>query len=54
MTESTATTMVNINIPISDELHKRVRLAAVMHDRTTKDEIVHLLQRKAERDRPQL
>lgn len=29
--------MVNINVPISDELHKKIKLKALMEDKTLKD-----------------
>lgn len=32
--------MVNINIPIDDDLHKQLKLAALMDDKTLKDYII--------------
>jgi hypothetical protein len=39
--------MVNVNIEIPDELHKRLKLAAVLGETTIKDLVVDLL-REAE------
>lgn len=39
--------MVNINIEISDELHKKIKLASVMKDKTLKDYIIYVLECKA-------
>ena len=39
--------MVNVNIEISDELHKKVKLAAIMGDMTLKDYIVSVLDKKS-------
>lgn len=37
--------MVNINIEIPEELHKRLKLAAVMEEKTIKDLVIDLLGR---------
>ncbi len=39
--------MVNINIEISEELHKKVKLASVLKDQTLKEHIIELLEKKA-------
>jgi hypothetical protein len=39
--------LVNINIEISDELHKKIKLASVMKDTTLKDFIIQVLEEKA-------
>lgn len=39
--------MVNINIEISDDLHKKVKLASIMNDKTLKEHIVALLEKKS-------
>jgi hypothetical protein len=39
--------MVNINIEISDELHKKIKLASIIKDLTLKDYIIHALERAA-------
>jgi hypothetical protein len=39
--------LVNINIEISDDLHKKIKLASVMKDETLKDYIVRALERKS-------
>ncbi|MBN1792603.1 hypothetical protein JW826_02875 [Candidatus Woesearchaeota archaeon] len=39
--------MVNINIEISEELHKKVKLASIMEDTTLKDYIVKVLEKKS-------
>lgn len=35
--------MVNVNIPISDELHKELKLQALLEDKTLKDYIIDAL-----------
>lgn len=39
--------MVNINIEISEELHKKIKLASIMKDLTLKDYIINVLDRKS-------
>jgi len=39
--------MVNINIEISDELHKKIKLASIMQDITLKEYVVKVLEKKA-------
>ena len=39
--------MVNINIEISEELHKKIKLASIVQDLTLKDYIIHALEKKA-------
>jgi len=39
--------MVNINIEIPEELHKKVKLASIMQDLTLKDYIIKVLEQKA-------
>lgn len=39
--------MVNINIEISDELHKKIKLASIMQDITLKEYVIKVLERKA-------
>ncbi|MBN2142705.1 hypothetical protein JW711_05240 [Candidatus Woesearchaeota archaeon] len=38
--------MVNINIEISEELHKEIKLASIMQDTTLKDYIIKILEKK--------
>jgi len=38
---------VNINIEISDDLHKKIKLASIMKDKTLKEHIVDVLEKKA-------
>jgi len=35
--------MVNVNIPIDDELHKQIKLQALLEDKTLKDYIIDAL-----------
>jgi hypothetical protein len=35
--------MANINIEIPDEIYKKVKLQAIMQDKTAKDHIIELL-----------
>ncbi len=39
--------MVNINIEISDELHKKIKLASIMQDITLKEYVIKVLEKKA-------
>ncbi len=39
--------IVNINIEISDELHKKLKLSSIMNDETLKDHIIKVLENKA-------
>ena len=39
--------MVNINIEIPEELHKKIKLASVIQDITLKDYVIRVLERKA-------
>jgi hypothetical protein len=39
--------MVNINIEITDDLHKKIKLASIMKDLTLKDYIIHVLEKKS-------
>jgi hypothetical protein len=39
--------MVNINIEISEELHKKIKLASIVKDLTLKDYIIHVLEKKS-------
>ena len=36
--------MVNVNIPIDDDLHKQLKLAALMQDKTLKEYIISALE----------
>jgi hypothetical protein len=38
--------MVNINIEIPNELHKKIRIAAAINDTTIKDHIIKLLEKE--------
>jgi hypothetical protein len=39
--------LVNINIEISEELHKKIKLASIMQDITLKDHVIKILERAA-------
>lgn len=39
--------MVNINIEISEELHKKIKLASIMQDITLKEHVIKVLEKKA-------
>lgn len=39
--------MVNINIEISDELHKKIKLASIIKDITLKNYVIRALEKKA-------
>lgn len=39
--------MVNINIEISDELHRKIKLASIIKDLTLKDYIINVLEKKS-------
>ncbi|HHE36620.1 MAG TPA: toxin-antitoxin system HicB family antitoxin [Candidatus Woesearchaeota archaeon] len=39
--------MVNINIEIPEDLHKKIKLASIMQDVTLKDYVTRVLERKA-------
>jgi hypothetical protein len=39
--------IVNINIEISDELHKKLKLASIMKDATLKNHIIKVLENKS-------
>jgi predicted HicB family RNase H-like nuclease len=39
--------MVNINIQIPDELHKKIKLIAVKEDKTIKEYIIEVLTKEA-------
>jgi hypothetical protein len=39
--------MVNINIEIPEELHKKIKLASIVKDLTLKDYIINVLEKKA-------
>ena len=39
--------LVNINIEISDELHKKIKLASIMKDITLKKYVIKVLDKKA-------
>ncbi|MBW3001067.1 toxin-antitoxin system HicB family antitoxin [Candidatus Woesearchaeota archaeon] len=39
--------MVNINIEVSDELHKKIKLASIMQDITLKEYVIKVLEKKA-------
>ena len=41
--------MVNINIEIPDELHKKIKLKSVMEDCTIKDYIINNLEKELDR-----
>jgi len=44
--------MVNINIEIPDELHKRLKIASLLHDATLKEYIITTLEKRfPERER---
>jgi hypothetical protein len=38
---------VNINIEISDELHKKLKLSSIMKDETLKEHIIKILEHRA-------
>lgn len=40
--------MVNINIEIPDDLHKKVKLSAITNDQTLKEYILEKLQKRIE------
>jgi hypothetical protein len=40
--------MVNINIEIPEELHKKIKLASIVQDITLKDYIIKVLGRRAD------
>lgn len=46
--------MVNINIEISEELHKKIKLASIMQDITLKDYVVKVLEKKAKECRTKI
>jgi len=39
--------MVNINIEISEELHRKIKLASIIKDLTLKDYIINVLEKKS-------
>ena len=39
--------MVNINIEISEELHKKIKLASITRDMTLKDYVIKALEKKS-------
>jgi len=39
--------LVNINIEVSDELHKKIKLASIMQDITLKEYVIKVLEKKA-------
>jgi hypothetical protein len=39
--------LVNINIELSDELHKKIKLSSIMKDLTLKDYIIQILEKKS-------
>jgi len=39
--------LVNINIEIAEELHKKIKLASIVQDLTLKDYIIHVLEKKS-------
>jgi len=39
--------LVNINIEISEELHKKIKLASIMQDITLKEYVIKVLEKKA-------
>jgi hypothetical protein len=39
--------MVNINIEISEELHRKIKLASIIKDLTLKDYIINVLEKTA-------
>lgn len=39
--------MVNINIEISEELHKKIKLASILQDITLKEYVIKVLDKKA-------
>ena len=41
--------MVNINIEISEELHRKIKLASIIKDLTLKDYIINVLEKTANR-----
>ena len=40
--------MVNVNVAISDELHKKIKLKALLEDKTLKDFILDALREEVE------
>jgi len=40
--------MVNINIEIPEELHKKIKLASIVQDTTLKDYIIKVLEKQAD------
>ncbi len=39
--------MVNINIEISEELHKKIKLSSVIKEMTLKDYVIKVLEKKS-------
>jgi hypothetical protein len=39
--------LVNINIEVSEDLHKKLKLSSIMNDETLKDHIIKLLEVKS-------
>lgn len=39
--------MANINIEVSDELHKKIKLASILQDITLKEYVIKVLGKKA-------
>ena len=39
--------MVNINIEISEELHKKIKLTSITRDMTLKDYVIKVLEKKS-------
>jgi predicted HicB family RNase H-like nuclease len=42
--DDTAATMANLNIEIPDELHKRLKLSALLRDATLKKHVIAILE----------
>jgi len=43
--------MVNVNIGIPDDLHKRLKIAAITADRTLKDHIIARLEQRLQEEK---
>ena len=46
--------MVNINIEIPEELHKKLKFSCALKDQTLKDHIIRILEEKSKETKPKL
>ncbi|MBW2991064.1 toxin-antitoxin system HicB family antitoxin [Candidatus Woesearchaeota archaeon] len=46
--------MTNVNIKISEELHRKIKLASIMQDITLKEYVVKVLEKKAKECRTKI